>query len=149
MDLNDLMSHDKAKPKEKVTAPIKKSIGVDNSFHNVMDSVATNWVDHAPKESKDKEIEALRLEIEMLKRNNSASLVVKNNLKKIVDAIKVESFKQKTNWPVISTNKLRKNYKVNSHSWASVLEYAEANNIFERKEASHSGLVKTFKWRLF
>ena len=107
----------------------------------------------------EKEIERLKAENTRLKNKIGAgsdscrfshieSRSLRNNFIKLLDAIHSESKIQGTDWPTLSTNKLRKTYKVTSDSFSDCLDYGLENRYIDRKEKSYSGKVKTFAYKV-
>lgn len=94
------------------------------------------------------EIENLKLKSENLSQENpEVSKSLSNNLQKFLTAITEEAKLQKTEWPTLSTNKLRKKYKVTANSFGPCLEFGLKNKYFERKQISYSGSVPTFSYK--
>jgi len=77
-----------------------------------------------------------------------ASLSIRNNVKKLLFAVGEESKIQNSDWPNISTNKLRKHYKVTADSFKHCLAYGIDKKMIERKEVAYSGNVTTWCYRL-
>ena len=101
-----------------------------------------------------KKIEKLEIENLKLKAKNRSqdypkiSKSLSNNLQKLLNAITKEAKLQGTEWPTLSTNKLRKKYKVTANSFGQCLEFGLKNELFERKEISYSGNVPTFAYKV-
>jgi hypothetical protein len=72
---------------------------------------------------------------------------LKNNMHRFIQAVFLESKIQETEWPVISTNKLRKLYKVTSDSFKDCLTFGIDGGWIIRKEISYSGDVKTWAYK--
>lgn len=102
------------------------------------------------------EIEKLKSEIADLKsrvakrssNKREIPLSIQSNIDKIIEAIKKESKVNNDEWVTLSTNKLRKVYKINHNRFTETITFAQNNKIFERKEISFSGNVKTFAYKL-
>lgn len=102
------------------------------------------------------EIEKLKTENERLKLQVTdvdnfpqiKSRKLRNNLSRFIEAIKIESSLQGTKWPILSTNKLRKIYKVTADSFKECLSYALTEGLIDRKEKSYSGNVTTWSYTI-
>ncbi len=70
------------------------------------------------------------------------------NEEKLLNAIRTEAIKQDSDWPVISTNKIRKEYKVHPAYFAKSFEALRSMGVIDRKEASYSGNIKTYRYSL-
>jgi hypothetical protein len=75
------------------------------------------------------------------------SLLLKNNTEKLVTAIQLESCAQETDWPAISLNSLRRDYKVNSHGWSRILDFVISKGIISRK-VYMIGKIESYKWSI-
>ncbi|MFG1515877.1 GIY-YIG nuclease family protein [Halobacteriovorax sp. ZH2_bin.1] len=71
------------------------------------------------------------------------------NLEKIIQAIKSESLIQKRTDPILSTNLLRRKYKLNPNAFAECIRFAEENKIFTRDEVEFKGKVRSFSYTLY
>lgn len=71
-----------------------------------------------------------------------------SNEQKLINAIRSEMKLQSSDWPVISTNQIRKKYKVHPDYFADSLASLLDKGLIDRKEAKYSQNIKTFKYRL-
>jgi predicted RNase H-like nuclease (RuvC/YqgF family) len=108
------------------------------------------------KSQYEEEIKRLQRENKQLKKGAQKtddfvqikSRRLKENLRKFVKAIETEARIQKTDWPILSTNKLRRVYKVTADSFKECLAYGISEKIFKRKEKAYSGSVVTWAYKL-
>lgn len=70
------------------------------------------------------------------------------NEEKLLSAIRSEQLSQSTEWPLISTNKIRKTYKVHPAYFAKSLDNLISFGKVERREATYSGSIKTYKYTI-
>jgi hypothetical protein len=92
-----------------------------------------------------KKLESLEEENEKLR--NERSSFSKNEVK-LLNAIRIEGISQNTDWPIVSTNKLRKEYKVHPAYFSKSLSSLAALGMIKRKETAFSGKVITYKYKI-
>jgi hypothetical protein len=90
----------------------------------------------------------LQAEERLVESAKNPSISLTTNEKKLISAIKSEILIQETEEPVISTNKLRKHYKVHPNYFAESLNNLLESGLIAREEACFSGKIQTYKYSL-
>jgi len=103
---------------------------------------------HLEKVKKEYEDRILKLEKSIAKLSKREQEKFSKNEEKLLNAIRLEMVKQKTSEPFISTNKLRKIYKVHPAYFSKALVRLRGKGCIEREVATYSGQVKTYKYRI-
>lgn len=142
----------------KKPSPIKKVKAATESSPDFVDKGF--YIDHKKSKSPEdyqSQIKKLKAENERLKKGTTKEDLfpelqtkkLKNNFKKFLEAIAAESDIQRTDWPTISTNRLRKHYKVAADSFKECLSYGLTSGRIQRKVKPYSGNVSTWCYKAF
>lgn len=99
----------------------------------------------AIKSEYEQKIALLEKKVEVAESQNKN---LTKNEEKLLSAIRSEQLNQSTEWPLISTNKIRKSYKVHPAYFAKSLDSLISLGIVERKQATYSGSIKTYKYTI-
>ena len=139
------------------------------SFKSKGLNVPKEWIDEATREvnksnnekkldsseinkSKDSIIKEYEEKIANLKKEvelaRSSERALTKNEEKLLNAIRSEQVNQELDWPLISTNVLRKKYKVHPAYFSQALESLVSLGYIERRETTYSGNIKTYKYRI-
>jgi hypothetical protein len=97
------------------------------------------------KSKYEQKIALLEKKVEVAESQNKP---LTKNEEKLLSAIRSEQVKQGSDWPVISTNKLRKMYKVHPAYFARSLETLTISGVISREETAYSGSIKTYKYTI-
>tara|TARA_Y100000590_G_scaffold465025_1_gene636061 strand:+ start:5545 stop:6003 length:459 start_codon:yes stop_codon:yes gene_type:complete len=93
----------------------------------------------------EKKLKALEAENKKLR---SKRLSLTKNEEKVLSAIRSEEVFQENEWPLISTNILRKKYKVHPAYFSKSIDSLLSNGFIDRKEATYSGKIKTYRYKI-
>lgn len=132
----------------------KETVGFKETIDLPLVEAMANKKEGAPLSQAD--IQAVQLDYEnklkILEEENqrlkSGSAPLSKNEKKFLAAIGSERLAQDTDWPRISSNKFRKEYKVHPAYFAKSLLALTNSGMIERKESTYSGNVKTYQYSI-
>jgi hypothetical protein len=147
MDVNELIGTIEAKSKQAKAKDSSSKKGSDKSFDNVMDSISKNWEKKPISEIETLRAKLAKAEVEILNLKQGRSELTKNE-EKILSAIRSEKLSQDSETPIISTSTLRKKYKVSAKYQGQSTKSLIDKGIVSRVEASYSGNVKTYRWKI-